>query len=200
MTSGVTAAILVATLNVHAQPAPNSLTVRWESGGVLRLSQSGRDATIDLSEDIVGCLGQLYDGATRERFGSGEGPNKVLDVAEVEGRRFLLLSAAAAPNCNVQGACGAGDPNVTLIWLHIAPDLSVAAKKTFTVEDCLAARWVEGEPEDWRGKLALSDGVLALRFKEIDRRSTDMAEITGRVTYDRKTPAAGIVISRATQH
>lgn len=196
----VAAIILVAHQSADARQVANKFAAQWERGGIVRLSDGTRVTRVNLSDDIVGCLGQLYDRSTGEKFGPGEGRSRVLDVTELDGHRYILLTAVAAPNCNVQGRCGAGDSNVTLIWLDVAPDLSVASKKAFTVEDCVEARWVDDERDDWRDKVGLVDGRLTIKFKEFDRSSSERAEISGRVTYERRDARIGFVVSRAAQH
>ena len=189
------AVLLVGRLDAGAPgQTPPSLSVAWEKGGIVRLKEGGRAARVNLSQDIVGCLGQLYDPTTSERFGKGEGTSRVLDVTVNQGRRFVLLMALAAANCNVQGHCGAaGEPNVTLIWLEIAADLSVVKKQTFAVVDCRNDRGVEGAPDDWADRLNLVDGSLTVTFTEFRGGSAD---VTGTVTYSRQTADHGLSIVR----
>jgi hypothetical protein len=171
------AVVVVASIGWQARPSPGSFSARWERGGVLSVQEGSRTVHINLSDDIVGCLSQLYDGATRERFGSGEKPGRILDVTEAKGHRFILAAAIAAPNCNVQGHCGAGDDNVTLIWVKLATDLSVIAKNAFAVADCRRNRWVEGERPGTR----------------------EMGDLPGQVSYTREAASAGMTITRLEQ-
>lgn len=195
----------VATLSVGAAACRSLDTeaqqfrVRWQPKGVLNLTAGDRQKQVSLSRDIVGCLGELFDSSNGERLGKGEGSNTVLDVSEEDGHRFVLMSAVAAPNCNVQGACGAGGPDVTLIWLHVGADLSILEKQVFAVEDCRAPRWVEGQSDDWFKRVALKDGVLTLNFTEMVDAGATMSEASGRVTYDTRAARSGIQVVRPPQ-
>jgi|SRR5215471_3951997 len=189
--SAVAALVLMSGPGLRAQTPP-ALSATWERGGIVRLKEGARVSRLNVKEDIVGCLGQLFDPTTGERFGSGEGTGRVLDVATNQGRRFLLLSAAAAANCNVQGQCGAAAwPNVTLIWMEIAADLSVVRKQTFAIIDCRAPRWVDGAPDDWADTFGLANGALRIAFVE----SSGPADVHGVASYDHKTPERGISVS-----
>ena len=106
-----------------------------DHAGVVRVMDRTRGRQIDLRHDIVGCLGEVYDHTTGERFADGD-KKTLLDVTEDHGEHFILLSAEAAANCDVQSRCGGAPSNVTLIWLEIAADLSLESKQAFAVEDC----------------------------------------------------------------
>ena len=179
--------------------AQGKIDVRWEKNPGVRISQGKNISRIDLREDIVGCLGDVFDGSTNKRFGSGLRKTQVLDVVDSDGHHYVLLSAATAPNCNVQGRCGAGDNDVTLIWLQIGADLAVIRKQVFAAEDCVAARWIEGMPENWDSTLTLSAGSLKLSFTEdvYDRTADKLQEFTGQAIYDRQSASEGLRITRA---
>jgi hypothetical protein len=179
--------------------AQGKIDVRWEKNAGVRISQGKNVSRIDLREDIIGCLGELFDGSTKQRFGSGLRKTQVLDVVGSDGQHYVLLSAATAPNCNVQGRCGAGDNDVTLIWLQVGADLAVIRKQVFAAEDCIAARWIEGMPENWDSTLTLSAGSLTLSFTEdvYDRTADKLQEFTGQAVYDRRSASEGIRITRA---
>ena len=191
--SVATVLVLVGNPGRLGHQALPSLSVAWERGGILRLTEGSRVSRVNLSQDIVGCLGQMYDSSTGERFGVGEGTNRILDVATSQGRRFVLLGAIAAANCNVQGQCGAAGPNVTVIWLEIAADLSVVKRQTFAVVDCRASRWIDGAADDWADRVALAGGSLLIGFTEL----AGSNNVTGTVRYDRKTASLGLEISRS---
>jgi hypothetical protein len=172
------------------QPAA-SFGAGWEPGGILRLSKADRVVRIDLRRDVAGCLGEMFDPTTGERFGVGEGNNKVLDVVERDREHFVMLSAQAMPNCNIQGSCGAAPiPNVTLVWVHVAPDLSVVEKQAFAIVDCVHPRSVLDAHHGWQDRLELRGGSLTLAFVE------GLDDVRGRATYDRRTPQVGIRIVR----
>lgn len=173
------------------QAAP-SLSVTWQPGGIVRLKEGPRTSRVNLSQDIAGCLGQMYDPTTGERFGKGEGKSRVLDVTTIQGRRFVLLIAPASANCNVQGRCGAADPNVTLIWLEIAADLSISRKQTFAVVDCFASRGIKGAPDDWADTLSLVNGSLAITFTDFGG-----PDVVGTVGYSRAAADQGLRVSGA---
>ncbi len=193
--------LLVGSLGCRSLEPAVALEAEWEKDAVVRLSQGHRVAWVDLQGDIEGCHGEMFDPTTGEHFGSGLGKIRVLDVAESGGQHFVLVSALAYPNCNIQGECGAAGPNVTLIWLQLGGDLSVVAKEAFTVEYCRHGRWVEGLGDDWPFRISLSGGSLRLTFKEqvSDPGTEGYHEVTGQVTYDRRTPAAGIQVTRVAQ-
>jgi hypothetical protein len=172
------------------------LDVRWEKNAIVRLSQ-GRDVNrIDLSQEISGCTSEVYDRTTGRRFGHGLRKTQVLDVTGRDGQHFVLLSAVAAPNCNVQGRCGAGDDEVTLIWLHVGADLVLVRKQAFEVEDCEYPRTVEGQPDDWKSNLKLTAGSLKLSFNERTYSSDKPQEFSGQVIYNRQSASEGIQITR----
>jgi hypothetical protein len=178
--------------------AQGGVDVRWERNGVVRVSQGRNVSRIDLSKDISGCLGRVFDGSTNERFGSGLHKTHVFDVTSRDGQHFLLVGAVAAPNCNVQGQCGAGDDDVTLIWLHAGADLALVRKQVFAVEDCVYARWVEGLPDDWSSNLKLTAGLLMFNFTETvyDPDAGKSRDFSGQAIYDRQSASDGIRITR----
>jgi hypothetical protein len=105
----------------------------------------------------------------------------------------VLLSAIAPANCNVQGMCGAAsEPNVSLIWIKLAPDLTVEDKQTVVLVDCQTDRSVEGVPDEWATQLHLVEGKLKIAFRES---ASDGRDITGQVEYDRRTPEQGIRVT-----
>jgi hypothetical protein len=188
----VVALLLTDGLAYGVPQTPPSLSAVWEAGGIIRLEDGRHVSRVNLRQDIVGCLGQLYDPTTGERLGEGEGSSRVLDVTTNGGRRFVLLSAVAAANCNIQGRCGAAaEPNVTLIWLEIRADLSVVNKQTFAVIDCGASRGVDAT-DDWPDKLRVVNGALTVTFHEFGA----SADVNGTVSYSRRTAGRGLIVSR----
>jgi hypothetical protein len=166
-----------------------------EPAGVVRLRDRARSSRVDLRPDIAGCQGDVFDPATEVRLGR-QVRVRVLDATRRDGRDYILLIATAPPNCNIQGACGASPrPDATLVWLEIAPDLSVLRRQMFVVDHCVGARYVRAEADDWAARVRLTNDVLAIKFDEIGR-GLDGGDITGRADYDRRAPAAGIRITR----
>ena len=177
--------------------AQGKIDMRWDRNGIVRVSQGRNVRRIDLSRDIAGCVDRVFDSSNNERYGSGLHKTQVLDVTSRDGEHFLLLSAVAAPNCNVQGQCGAGDDNVTLIWVHVGADLAVANKQSFVLRDCVSARSVDGLPDDWPSNLKLTAGSLKLSFSETTYGADKVEELSGQVVYDRQSASEGIRITRS---
>jgi hypothetical protein len=168
------------------------LTVKPDRTGFVQLSDGPRKRRLDLRQDVPGCLGQLYDPSTGQRVRS-DASVTVLDLVHREARHYVLLSAIAPPNCNVQGMCGAAsEPNVSLIWLKLAPNLAVEEKQTVVLVDCQTDRSVEDVPDEWATHLHLVDGKLGLAFRES---GADGKDVSGRVEYDRRTPEVGIRVA-----
>jgi hypothetical protein len=196
--SVITVAITALTLAVACRSSHVSGQVQVipESPGIVRLLSAGHTNVVDLRKDISGCFGELYDSSTGERFGQAGENLRVLDVTELSGQWYVLLSGSAHPNCNVQGACGASSrPDTTLIWLHLDPQLSVVEQHTFAVEDCRAGRTAETSDDEWASRLHLSRGVLLVEFRE-SFAGADGQDVVGQAVYDRGQPTAGIRITR----
>jgi hypothetical protein len=157
--------------------------------GYLQLSDGSRKRRLDLRDDVPGCIGQRYDPTTGER-GAADASLIVLDTADRDGRHYVLLSAIAQPNCNVQGMCGAAaEPNVSLIWLKLKSDLTIESKQTVALVDCRTDRSVAGVKDDWDATdLKLVDGKLRLAFDEAGAAG-------GRVEYDRQSADQGIRVT-----
>jgi hypothetical protein len=102
----------------------------------------------------------------------------------------------AAPNCNVQGQCGAADDEVTLIWLHVGANLALVRKQSVVVDDCMN-RSVDGLPDGWKSNLKLTSGALKLSFTEHVYDNDTLQEFSGQAMYDRQSASEGIRITRA---
>lgn len=158
--------------------------------GRIRARSAGRKLDLDLSRDISGCTGRTYDRTVNEEYESVV-DFEIVDETEKDSYVYMLLLASAPPNCNIQGRCGAGDPDATLIWLKLTEDLSLAGKQGFVIEDCRAGRYTnitrEGELSPIRSKdLPWTDDVLQIEFEELEDGSTQ------RLIYDRRKPEAGL--------
>jgi hypothetical protein len=167
--------------------------------GMIRVVEGARAHQIDLRDDIVGCLGPLFDPTSDERHDGGD-RKTVLDATQENGEHFVVLSAEAPANCDIQGKCGGAPLNMTLIWLRIGADLSLKSKQAFAVEDCWQSRGLDGERLDnaewieWREKmLSLSLGAFTMRFTEVNADS----DVSGNVTYDRRAARHGLQITHA---
>jgi len=168
---------------------PGRLIVTPEPAGFVQLASGAAHVRVDLRGDVPGCLGERYDPTTGERSGS-DAALEVLDISNRAGRSYILLSAVAPPNCNVQGMCGAApQPNVSLIWLKVTSEMTVEDKQTVVVEDCRTDRSVEGLPDDWAEHLRTGDGKLRITFRQSGPAGQD---VTGTAEYDRRSPEAGI--------
>jgi len=177
--------------------AQGKVDVRWQKNGIIRISQGRNVRRIDLGRDISGCIGEVFDRTVNERYGSGLHKMQVLDVTSRDGQHFVLASAVAAPNCNVQGMCGAADDNVTLIWLHLSSDLALVRKQSVPVEEC-PSRYAAGMPDDWSSNLKLIAGSLTLSFTEdeYDSARDKTQEFAGQVSYERQSAADGLRVTR----
>jgi hypothetical protein len=179
-------------------PAPSHggmpVLVDTQSDGRIRVRRAGRTVVLDLSREISGCKGRLYDPTTKEEYEGGV-DLEIVEETEKKPYTYLILLASAVPNCDVQGACGAGGPNATLLWLKLTRDLSPVGQQGVTIEDCEAERVVKVAGE--RGDQA---DVQALRAKQLpwtgDTLQIDFEEgaqhIQHRLLYDRRHPEAGL--------
>jgi hypothetical protein len=173
-----------------AQPLP--LKVTPDSSGFVQLSRGSQRLRVDLRMDVPGCIGELRDSSTGERFKAGA-PLRVLDVSARDNRHYILLAAIAQPNCNVQGMCGApSEPNVNLIWLNVTAELAVDKKQVVAVEDCRKARSAEGLPENWPRQFHLVNDKISIAFTDY---SPDRPDVVGKAEYDRQSPDAGIRVT-----
>ena len=189
--------ILVA-LSLSGCQSGTQFRVRWRPNAVLDVSAGKVAKRLLLAADVEGCLDRLFDPTTNERYGSGEGHKVILDVTESGPDRFVLIGAAAAPNCNVQGQCGAADDNITLIWLHLDAQLAIVKKQVVLVEAC-PTRYLDraGQPADWFERLSLTNGLLTLKFAEMIQSGDEFVESTSTLRYDTRAAQAGMQIERA---
>ena len=74
---------------------------------------------------------------------------------------------SASPNCNVQGRCGAGGSNTTLLWLKLTRDLRLAGKQAFAIDDCQAGRSARIEREEDPGSDDIPDIYFEIRAKDL---------------------------------
>ena len=183
-------------------PAQGKMPVAVENrrDGRIRVQRAGRKAVLDLSREISGCEGPLYDSTDNGRIVQADVEGgvglEIVDETEKAPYIYVILLASASPNCNVQGRCGAGGPDLTLLWLKLTRDLKLAGKQDFTIEDCLADRSVT---------LAAAQGQdqadqPPLRAKDLpwvgDKLQVDFEEgaeaVKHRLVYDRRNPEAGL--------
>ena len=169
--------------------------VSGDSNGVIRLQSSHQTAFIDLASKIAGCTGQMYDPTTGEKWDGGVSFS-FLDVSRRKSLTYILLLASAAPNCNVQGMCGASETqDKTLLWLCISVGRTLIKHQRVVVESCSEARFPdipEGDPQAW---LPFTDGVLKISCEQLDPAGEAEETIKGQVEYDQGHPEAGLKIT-----
>ena len=159
--------------------------------GVIRLTDGQRTNRVDVRDQMSGCFGELYD-SRDGLIGFESGSLKILDVATVDRRTYVFAVASAKPNCDIQGPCGKSDRlDTTLIWLNIAPDLTVSSRQLFAVDDCRESRSVVTNDKNWARHPRLANGALDLTFREGRNNVTN-----GRALYEKGAPAVGIQIVR----
>lgn len=116
-----------------------SIFLKDLDNGRIRLTRGSQKLVLDLARDISGCPGRVYDPSTNEEYAGGAS-FEVVDETEKAPYTYLVLLASAAPNCNIQGECGAGGSDTTLLWLKLSSDLKLAGKQAFGIDDCRAGR------------------------------------------------------------
>jgi hypothetical protein len=182
-----------------APPAANPggrwpVAVKVIQEGRIRIARGKRRQVVDLTRVVAGCTRTRYDSSTHKKFGEPLSV-EIADETEQGGFTYLLLLALTPANCNVQGECGAGGDDATLVWLKIDRKLAVAGRQAFAIDDCRAGRDSDvpnvEEPEDtpyltieakdlpWKGD------VLRIEYRERE-------EAPRHLVYDRRSPEAGL--------
>ena len=184
------------TLHGNSAVADGRLPVVYgESNGAIRLQSAHQTALIDLTSEIAGCTGQMYDPTTGEKWDSGVSL-VILDVSQRNSLTYILLLASAAPNCNVQGLCGASEtPDRTLLWLCISDGRTRIEQQRVVVESCSEARFPDIPEGDPQASLHFADGVLKISYEQLDPTGQAWEMTKGQVEYDRTHPEAGLKIS-----
>jgi hypothetical protein len=172
-------------------------------GGRIRIHRGTQKLSLDLARDISGCTGQQYDRSVDEKYGAGASFGLV-DAREKAPYVYVVLVAWAPPNCNVQGRCGAGGWDSTLIWLKLTKNLKLAGKQAFAVENCFEDRSAVNLKEDtdedadyfsymklknlpWEGD------VLRIEYREGEGE-------TRWLVFDRQNPEAGLQTTSDGKH
>ena len=163
--------------------------------GRIRMDRAGRRLVVDLAREISGCTGRTYDLTVHEEYEGGVG-FEIVDETEKAPYTYLVLLASAPPNCNVEGECGAGGLDSTLVWLKVTRDLSLAGKQAFPIDDCRAGRFAkvfkEEDPEDYffdtiqAKDLPWVGDVLQIEYQDRDEDSIR------HLIYDRGDPDTGL--------
>ncbi len=125
----------------------------------------------------------------------------MVDETEKAPYTYVVLLASAPPNCNIQGECGAGGSDTTLLWLKLSRDLKLADKQAFAIDDCRAGRSAritretdpKGEIPDIYFEIKAKDlpwkgDVLQIDYEE----KPGDAAVVRRLIYDRRDPDAGL--------
>jgi len=146
--------------------------------------------------EVAGCTGKTYDLSVHEEYAGGV-TVEVVDETEKGPFTYVLLLASAPPNCNIQGHCGAGGEDSTLVWLKLDKKLAVADRQAFAISECRAERTAEVptamEPDDPNfGTIQVKDlpwngDVLRIEYQERE-------EAPRHLIYDRRSPGAGLQI------
>lgn len=177
-------------------PLDGGTTVAVENldKGRIQVKRARRTLVVDLAQEISGCTGRLYDRSVNEEYESAVSL-EIVDETEKAPYTYLVLLTSAPPNCNVQGECGAGGPDSTLIWLKLTENLSLAGKQAFTIDDCRAGRHAtitreKGSDNDYfelqAEDLPWIGDALQIEFKETT------GDSIRRLVYDRRNPDAGL--------
>jgi hypothetical protein len=145
--------------------------------------------------EIAGCTGQRYDPTTEETLTGGVGI-AVLHVSQRKALTYVLLLASAAPNCNLQGLCGASETtDKTLLWLCIANGHTLIKHQRVVVESCRDARAANIPEDDPEAALRFVDDLLRIEYEQGDPASEAGDTLKGLVEYDRRHPEAGLKVS-----
>lgn len=178
--------------------SPNSLPlISTLPLGKARLTLGKISKIVDLSKNVSGCL-SVYDGTDPKGARSSyKNYLKVVDKARKDDYLYIVLLASGQGNCNVQGMCGAAT-DYSLIWLKLDQKLTVADKKSVTVESCrgnIELKKPELSETDYQNgfKLALQNKTLAVEFEE-NRDSEPNAYKYFRLTYNAAEPEKGFTV------
>lgn len=190
---------------VSAQAAGANPKIRLRNMGQARVSvTNGRfRATIDLSQDVVGCgyvLGKYKREFDKNGCSSPPANFKLIDAIVKGNESFLVIQSDAMGNCNVCGRCGASE-SYALIWLKLDARLRVADKKMIVLEDCLeniSSLATKPDEDDNLSDLPLifKKNVLTVEYeKTIFNENSDVSGYQfSRLEYNRKTPEKGFVV------
>ena len=169
-----------------------------DSKGRIRLQRGSQRLVVDLGRDISGCKGTLYDLTVHEEYEDMSGASYgLVDETERAPYTYVVLLAWAPPNCNIEGHCGSGGWDSTLVWLKLSPDLKLAGKQVLVLDDCRGDRSAvemlepgeQSEEEEGFEYLKVKDlpwdgDVLRVAYQNRD-------EKVQRFIYDRRNPDAG---------
>lgn len=171
----------------------------------------GRAAhTIDIRHEITGCIGKVVDGSTGDIVAKKAWEAKVVCVDDVDtasAKYAVLVLIASAPNCTMQGDCGAAEDNLSLLLLYEDRRFHPVSHMRVDIQDCKAGADViaaEGPPKssddinfpNWFRRIVLRDDKLWLQFIRYKpgHNLDDEALETCMCTYVRNNAQKGIMI------
>jgi hypothetical protein len=195
----IVGALMLGSAGASAAATPKGrwpVAVEVVKEGRIEIARGERRQVVDLTREISGCKGGTFDPSTQEKYPGGP-TVEVVDETEKASFTYVLLLASAPPNCNVQGECGAGGEDSTLVWLKIDKELAVADRQAFAISECRAQRSAKvaraTEPDDphfgtiQAKDLPWSGDVLRIEYQEREGAPRHLS-------YDRRSPNAGLQI------
>jgi hypothetical protein len=203
LVTGLAAGILMGWTCVSAAAShPGTpISIQGLHHGRVRFERGSQKLVLSLGRDISGCKSRLYDPMTKEESDAGVSW-EVVDETVKASDTYVLLLASASPNCNVEGRCGAGGPDSTLLWLKLTKGLKLAGKKAVVFEQCTTNRQARlpatdskveapDEPAEIKAKdLPWNGDVLQIEYEE----GAVEPVVVRRLVYDRRNPEAGLKV------
>ena len=186
--------------NPAAQSAKDPVRIAGSSGGKLKLTLGRTLHTVNLSANLSGCWGAVYDGADRKSKPSAVvlAP-RVLDQVQKNGLWYVTVQVSLNGGCNVNGMCGAST-TVNVIWLKLDQKLALLKQQFSVVQNCVnqteLTQWVgrgNNDVENADPKLELRNGMLDVTF-EINDYANKMQTIS-KLRYEHRAPEKGLQIS-----
>jgi len=166
------------------------LGVSRAGGKRVRVVAGEYKAILDLSKDISGCLAPYDSMEPRQKLPRYPLDLKVIDSIRKDNTYYLVIVAGALPNCNIQGLCGAGDDDITLIWLKMNEHLQLQDKQAVLIDAC-GTRVSLVNPDRWQA-LRMVRAELTVDY-EAEAETSEEA-LKSHLVYDRKTPERGFII------
>ena len=187
--------------NPAEQSAKDPLRIAGSSNGKLKLTLGRTSSTVDLSANLSGCWGALYDGADRKSKPSAVVLSpRVLDEVQKNGVWYVTAQVSLNGGCNVNGMCGAST-TVNLIWLKLSQQLAVLKQQFSVVQNCIdqteLTQWVGRGSNDvdnaLNPKLELRNGVLEIVFETSSY--ANKVKTISKLRYEHRAPDKGLQIS-----
>jgi hypothetical protein len=173
------------------------IAVKHVGGGRIRIESGKRKVKLDIRSDVSGCFTTRFDPTTDEKY-PADVDLEVLDQGDKAPFKYLLLLISASPNCNIQGRCGAGGPESTLLWLKLGKNLAPVDRQAVLIEGCNGPsvahrpeRSEETSPGAYLEPIHAQDLPWAGERLEIEL-AGESGERAGKVIYDRSKPEEGL--------